>query len=154
MFPFGQSRFSILRSWVGTLIAGLAMAVPLAAQVPQQRPPSQCSQTETLTEYQKALQAHPQSSLANYCFGELLFRERNWQASANAYRSALEGDGNPDWTMVWSHLQLGKIFDVTDQRIRAMAEYRRAIQTEDNTRGALDEARELMRKPYNSPDTQ
>jgi tetratricopeptide (TPR) repeat protein len=145
---------STLRSWVGTLIAGLAVTVPLAAQPPQEPSPSQCKQTETLTEYQKARQANPQSSLTNYCIGELLFKECNWQASANAYRSALDGDGNPDWTMVWSYIQLGKIFDVTDQRRRAMAQYRRAIQTEDNTRGALSEARELLQTPYKLPDGQ
>ena len=46
--------------------------------------------------------------------------QRNYQASANAYRDALNGDGEPKWTEVWSHIQLGKIFDVTGQRERAV----------------------------------
>jgi hypothetical protein len=45
-------------------------------------------------------------------------------------------------------LQLGKIFDVTGQRERAVNEYRQAIQTNDNTQGALDECRRYMQKPY------
>jgi len=40
----------------------------------------------------------------------------------------LNGDGEPRWTEVWSHIQLGKIFDVTGQRERATNEYRQALQ--------------------------
>jgi hypothetical protein len=43
---------------------------------------------------------------------------------------------------------LGKIFDITGQRERAVNEYRLAIQTNDNTQGAINEARSLMQKPY------
>ena len=50
------------------------------------------------------------------------------------------------WTEVWSHLQLGKIFDITGQRERASNEYRQAIQTQDNTQGALEEARKTCRR--------
>jgi len=46
-----------------------------------------------------------------------------------------------------SHLQLGKIFDVTGQRDRAVNEYRQALQTNDNTQGALDECRRYMQNP-------
>jgi exonuclease VII small subunit len=45
-------------------------------------------------------------------------------------------------------VNLGKIFDVTGQRERAVNEYRQAIQTNDNTQGAINEARALMQKPY------
>ena len=101
-----------------------------------------------LGEYQKALEANSQSSLASYRIGEVLFAQRNYQAAANAYRDALRGDGDPRWTEVWSHIQLGKIFDVTGQRDRAVNEYRQAVQTNDNTQGAVNEARVLLQKPY------
>ncbi|MFC5863115.1 M1 family aminopeptidase [Acidicapsa dinghuensis] len=107
-----------------------------------------------LQEYQKALQANSQSSLASYRIGEVLFAQRNYQASANAYRDALRGDGDPRWTEVWSHIQLGKIFDVTGQRDRAVNEYRQAVQTNDNTQGAVNEARLYLQKPYQRPDTE
>ena len=106
-----------------------------------------------LTEYQKALQANPASSLANYRIGEVLFTQRNYQASVNAYRDALNGDDDPKWTEVWSHIQIGKIFDVTGQRDRAVNEYRLAIQTNDNTQGALNEARLYLQKPFKRPDS-
>jgi aminopeptidase N len=106
-----------------------------------------------LGEYQKALTANPNSSLASYRIGEVLFNQRNYQASANAYRDALRGDDEPKWTEVWSHIALGKIFDVTGQRDRAVNEYRQAVQTNDNTQGAVNEARKYLQQPYKRPDT-
>ncbi|HEY0794796.1 MAG TPA: M1 family aminopeptidase [Acidisarcina sp.] len=101
-----------------------------------------------LDEYQKALAANPNSSLASYRVGEVMFLQRNYQSSANAYRDCLRGDGEPKWTEVWAHIQLGKIFDVTGQRDRAVQEYRQAVQTNDNTQGALNEARQHLATPY------
>ena len=85
---------------------------------------------------------------------ELLLGRRSYQASANCYRSALQGDGLPRWTKVWSHIELGKIFDITAQRDRAMKEYQLALQTEDNTLDALSQAEQLLQKPYEWPRTQ
>jgi len=107
-----------------------------------------------LAEYQKALQANPQSSLASYRIAEIFFNQRNYQAAVNSYRDCLRGDDDPRWTEVWSHIQIGKIFDVTGQRDRAVQEYRQAIQTNDNTAGALNEARHYLQVPYKSPDTE
>src|SRR5580704_9975728 len=106
-----------------------------------------------LTEYKKALDANPQSSLASYRIGEVLFTQHNYQASVNSYRDALRGDDDPRWTEVWSHIQIGKIFDITGQRDRAVNEYRLAVQTNDNTQGAVNEARQWLSKPYKLPDT-
>jgi aminopeptidase N len=110
--------------------------------------------TAALAEYQKALTANPNSSLASYRIGEVLFNQRNYQAAANAYRDALRGDDDPKWTEVWSHIALGKIFDVTGQRDRAVNEYRQAVQTNDNTQGAVNEARRYLEQPYKRPDTE
>jgi len=107
-----------------------------------------------LAEYQKALEANSQSSLASYRIAELLFTQRNFQASVNSYRDALRGDGEPRWTEVWSHIALGKIFDITGQRDRAVNEYRLAVQTNDNTQGAVNEARLYLQKPYKLPDSE
>ncbi|QNI34918.1 peptidase M1 [Alloacidobacterium dinghuense] len=104
--------------------------------------------TGGLAEYQNALKANPNSSLASYRIGEVLFTMRNYQAAINSYRDALRGDDDPKWTEVWSHIQIGKIFDVTGQRERAVPEYRQALQTNDNTQGALNEARKYLQTPY------
>jgi aminopeptidase N len=106
-----------------------------------------------LAEYQKALTANPNSSLASYRIGEVLFGQKSYQAAANAYRDALRGDDEPKWTEVWSHIALGKIFDVTGQRDRAVNEYRQAVQTNDNTGGAINEARKYLQQPFKRADT-
>ncbi len=106
-----------------------------------------------LVEFNKALDVNKNSSLAHYRIAEVFFLQRNYQAAANAYRECLNGDGEPRWTEVWSHIQLGKIFDVTGQRERATNEYRQALQTNDNTQGALDEARKYLQKAFEQKKT-
>jgi len=104
-----------------------------------------------LSEFNKALETNKNSSLAHYRVAEVFFLQKNYQAAANAYRESLNGDGEPRWTEVWSHIQLGKIFDITGQRERATNEYRQALQTNDNTQGALEEARKYLQKAYDQP---
>ncbi|MGA7929208.1 MAG: M1 family aminopeptidase [Candidatus Sulfotelmatobacter sp.] len=104
-----------------------------------------------LVEFNKALDLNKNSSLAHYRIAEIFFLQRNYQSSANSYRSSINANGDPRWTEVWSHIQLGKIFDVTGQRERAINEYRQAIQTNDDTFGALEEARKYLQKAYERP---
>lgn len=106
-----------------------------------------------LSEFNKALEVNKNSSLAHYRVAEVFFLQKNYQASANAYRESLNGDGEPRWTEVWCHIQLGKIFDVTGQRERAVNEYRQALQTNDNTQGAQDEAKKYIQKPFEREKT-
>jgi Peptidase family M1 domain/Tetratricopeptide repeat-like domain len=108
---------------------------------------------EALKEFASALEANKNSSLAHYRIAEVFFQQRNYQAAANAYRESINGDGDPRWTEVWSHVQLGKIFDVTGQRERATNEYRHALETNDNTEGAQDEARKYLKQPYEKSKT-
>lgn len=101
-----------------------------------------------LVEFQKSLDSNKNSSLAHYRIAEVFFLQHNYQAAANEYRESLNGDGEPRWTEVWSHIQLGKIFDITGQRERATNEYRQALQTNDDTQGAMEEARKYLQSPY------
>ena len=103
---------------------------------------------QALDQFNKALEVNKNSSLAHYRIAEVFFLQKNYQSAANAYRESLNGDGDPRWTEVWSHIQLGKIFDITGQRERAVNEYRQAIQTNDNTSGAQAEAQKYMQAPY------
>ena len=103
---------------------------------------------EALSEFNKALEVNKNSSLAHYRIAEVFYLQRNYQSAANEYREAINGDNDPRWTEVWSHIGLGKIFDITGQRDRAVNEYRQALQTNDNTQGALDEANRYLQSPY------
>ena len=106
---------------------------------------------DAIKQYQDVLALNSNSSLAHYRLGEIHLTLRNYNASMEEFRRALDGDLDPKWIEVWSHLQLGKIFDVTGQRDRALNEYQRALQTNDNTQGALDEANRNIQKPYKNP---
>jgi len=87
-------------------------------------------------------------SIAHYNLALEFFAQRNYQSAANEFREALNGDLAPRWIEVWSHLNLGKIFDATGQRERALNEYRLAVRTHDDTRGALNEAATYAVLPY------
>lgn len=106
---------------------------------------------DAIKQYQEVLKINSNSSLAHYRMGEIHFKLRNYNAAMEEFRRALDGDLDPKWIEVWSHLELGKIFDVTGQRDRALNEYQRALQTNDNTQGALDEANRYIQKPYKTP---
>jgi aminopeptidase N len=107
-----------------------------------------------LREYQKALEVNKNSSLAHYRIGELFFKQNNFQSAANEFRAAINGDLDPKWTEVWSHVKLGNIFDVTGQRDRAVNEYKQAIRTHDNTAGAQEEAARYSTKPYEQKNSE
>ncbi|MCC6585772.1 MAG: peptidase M1 [Bryobacterales bacterium] len=106
---------------------------------------------DALKEYQKALDVNRNSSLAHYRVAELFFLQRNYQAAANSFRDALNGDLEPKWTEVWAHINVGKIFDITGQRERAINEYNLAIRTKDNTQNAQEEAAKYLKAPYERP---
>ena len=106
---------------------------------------------EALKEYQKAIDVKRNSSLAHYRVAELFFLQNNYQSAANGFREVLNGDLEPKWTEVWAHINLGKIFDVTDQRERAVNEYRQALRTKDDTQGALELAGKYINEKYVRP---
>jgi aminopeptidase N len=103
---------------------------------------------EALKEYQKALEVNRASSLAHYRIAEIFFLQSNYQSAANEFREAINGNLDPKWTEVWAHINLGKIFDMTGQRERAVNEYTQATRTKDNTQGAQEEAAKYLKTPY------
>ena len=108
----------------------------------------QSNECDSLESCQKVLEANRKSSLAHYRIGEIFWRQGNNQSAANEFRAALDGDLDPGWIEVWAHINIGKIFDSSGQRQRALNEYRLAKRTQDNTRGALDEAARYSAFPY------
>ncbi|HKT12224.1 MAG TPA: M1 family aminopeptidase [Terriglobia bacterium] len=103
---------------------------------------------EAVKQYQKVVEQNKNDSLAHFRLGEIYFRLHNYNAAAEEMRAALDGNLQPKWVEVWAHLTLGKIFDATGQRDRAINEYQRALQTKDDTQGAIEQARQYIQKPY------
>jgi aminopeptidase N len=110
---------------------------------------------DAIQQYQRALQIEPGRPLANFRMGEAFFYQKNYNAAANAFKEALEAVPEPSekWTEVWGHIYLGKIFDLLGQRARAVNEYSKAKQTNDNTSGAQEVADALLKKPYSEGGT-
>jgi hypothetical protein len=103
---------------------------------------------QAIKEYQKALEQQRNSSLAHFRLAEVFFNQGNYSTAANAFRDALNGDRDPAWVEVWSHISLGKIYDITGQRDRAVNEYRQAQRTRDDTQGAQAEVEKYLKEPY------
>ena len=111
---------------------------------------------DAIQQYQKALNVQPGRPLANFRMGEAFFYQKNYQAAANAFRESLQGVPEPSekWTEVWGHVYLGMIFDLLGQRERAVNEYSKAKQTNDNTGGAQEALERYLKKPYSEGGAQ
>jgi tetratricopeptide (TPR) repeat protein len=105
---------------------------------------------DAIAQYQRALSIQPNRPLANFRMGEAFFYQKNYQAAANAFREALQTVPEPSekWTEVWSRIYLGMIFDLLGQRERAVNEYSKAKQTNDDTGNAQQIAEAYLKKPY------
>jgi aminopeptidase N len=110
---------------------------------------------EAIQQYQRALDVSPTSALAHFRMGEAFFYQKNYMAAANSFREAIEDVPEPGerWTEVWAHIYLGKIFDINGSRERAVNEYSKAKQTNDDTGGAQAEVDRLLAKPYSETGT-
>jgi tetratricopeptide (TPR) repeat protein len=105
---------------------------------------------DAIQEYGRALDVQKNYALANFRTGEAFFYQKNYSAAATAFRDALEGDLDfaDKWVEVWSHIYLGKIYDLSGDRTRAVNEYSKAQQSNDDTGGAQEETKKYLASPY------
>jgi tetratricopeptide (TPR) repeat protein len=105
----------------------------------------------TLDQCQKAIDANPKSSLAHYRMGEILFMNEEWQRAAAEFREAQRGDLEPKWVEVWAHIYAGRTYDLTNQRARAINEYKLVLRMNDILQDAKEAAAEYIKFPYRRP---
>jgi TonB family protein len=98
-----------------------------------------------LRQYRNDLEIDPHNSQAHFRIGEILTQQGDYQSAANEFREALSGDLRPRWLEVWSHVNLGEIYELTGQQPRAENEYKLALRMNENTQGALTEANARLR---------
>ena len=98
--------------------------------------------------FEKALQINPRKSIAHFRLAETFWDQFNLQSAANSFRDALNGDKDPKWIETWCYIYLGKIYDILGQRQRAMAEYNKALNTKNDTNGAMAEAKKWLDAPF------
>lgn len=104
-----------------------------------------------VAEFESARRIDPRSSLVHYLLGETYFKQTTLNLAANSFRDALNGDLQPEWVETWTHIYLGKIYDVLGQRQRALAEYQKAINSEIDYNGAQEEAKKYVKNAYSKP---
>jgi tetratricopeptide (TPR) repeat protein len=97
---------------------------------------AQGSDCATLEQCQKAIDANPKSSLAHFQMGEILFMNEEWQHASAEFREAQRGDLEPKWVEVWAHIYAGRTYDLTNQRARAINEYKLVLRMNDILRDA------------------
>ena len=105
---------------------------------------------DAIQQYQRALEQDRTNALADFRMGEAFFYQRNYAAAAQSFRDTMEAstDLTTRWTEVWSHIYLGRIYDIQGDRTRAVNEYSKAKQTGDDTGGAQAEAEKSLKKAY------
>ena len=106
-----------------------------------------------IREYGKAKQLNPRSSIAHFHLGEVFFEQQNLSTAANSFRDTLNGDLKPEWVETWTHIYLGKIYDILGQRQRALAEYQKAINNKIDYNGAQAEAQKYLKKAFTKPQS-
>lgn len=121
-----------------SLIAAFCLCTAVAS--------GQSDSSAAIHNYQNQLKTNPRDSLTHYQLGEIFFQQQNYQSAANEFREALNGDLQPRWTEVWSHLRLAEIFDSSGQYERADNECHLAITTGDDTGGAQELARDCLNR--------
>jgi tetratricopeptide (TPR) repeat protein len=105
---------------------------------------------DAVQQYQRALELDRTNALADFRMGEAFFYQRNYAAAAQSFRDTLDAatDLQTKWTETWSHIYLGRIYDIQGDRTRAVNEYSKARQTGDDTGGAQAEVEKSMKKAY------
>ncbi|MFQ5739441.1 MAG: M1 family aminopeptidase [Acidobacteriota bacterium] len=104
-----------------------------------------------IREFEKAKALDPRSSYAHYRLGDTFFQQHSYESAANSFRDALDGDLKPEWVETWTHIQLGKIYDILGLRQRALAEYQKAINSGIDYNDAQAEAKKYKKDPYTKP---
>lgn len=104
-----------------------------------------------IREYEKAKSLDPRSSLAHYRLGQIYFEQNSYTNAADSLRDSLNGDLEPHWVEAMAQLHLGKIYDILGERNRALAEYRKVLNSKVTYQGADEEAKRLTEQPYSRP---
>ena len=103
---------------------------------------------EAEEQFRAALKLNSRSSWAWYNLGLLYVEQRNWQKARDYFSEALNGDLEPSWIEVWSYILRGNAWDAEGNRDRAVAEYNKAKETNNNYNDAQKAVEKYLGQPY------
>ncbi|MBP7865070.1 MAG: tetratricopeptide repeat protein [Acidobacteria bacterium] len=98
--------------------------------------------------FRRAVELENRNSLAYFRMALVFFAQGNYNTAVDTFRDALNGSGKPEWVLALCYLNIGKCYDLLGQRERAIAEYNKAINTADDSRGAVTEAGKFIKEPF------
>jgi tetratricopeptide (TPR) repeat protein len=103
---------------------------------------------EAEQQYNAAIKLNRANSWAWYNLGVLYMTQRNYQKALDAFDQALNGSLKPDWIEVWSYIYRGNAWDAIDQRERALADYKKALDNGNNYDNAQSVAQKYTEQKF------
>ena len=87
---------------------------------------------------------------AHYVLARIDLLERQPDQAVKQFRAALEGSRDPG-TIAWSHIYLGRLYDVQSNRRRATAEYQAALDVPEGRPDTRAAAAQGLKQPFALP---
>ncbi len=103
---------------------------------------------EAQQQFEAALKLDRSNSWVYYNLGLLYLEQRNWAPAIDNFEAALNGSLKPAWIEVWARIKRGNAYDAKGERIRAVAEYNKAVQSGINYDNAQAVAKKFLATPY------
>jgi tetratricopeptide (TPR) repeat protein len=100
----------------------------------------------------KAALADPKGdhAQAHYLMARLDLMQRNPDAAISDFQATLASSKDPR-TLAWSHIYLGRLYDVTADRQKALAEYQAALTVRDGQPDTKTAAEQGLKQPFSTP---
>ncbi len=87
---------------------------------------------------------------ADYLLGLTWLMKGDMDSAANDFRETIRLTGDPR-LLAWSHIYLGRIADVQEERPDALTEYKTAMTVRDGQQDTLDAAQRGIKEPFTLP---
>ena len=99
---------------------------------------------------QESLQANEDPARAYFVLAKVASLGGQMQEAQADFRKALDAAKDPH-VVAWSHIYLGRIFDIQEERESAVAQYKAALATSDVPEDAKAAAERGLQAPYEPP---
>jgi hypothetical protein len=90
---------------------------------------------------------------AHYLLARVNLMQREPQAAIDGFQATLNSSKDPR-TLAWSHIYLGRLYDVVPNREKAVAEYRAALTVRDSQPDTKAAAEKGLKEPFAAPKSQ
>jgi tetratricopeptide (TPR) repeat protein len=101
---------------------------------------------------QQALTQHTADpARANFILARCAILNRNTQAAVDGFEEAIQTSKDPR-LLAWSHIYLGRIYDINDRRDEAVEEYKAALTVRDGQADTRKAAESGLKAPWAVPN--